>query len=189
MIVPQFRNMCHTILGTHIITTSLYSEKCRQHPANGVVVVPSFRSVEEEEGSRRWRRTFLVIVTFPTSRVTGPNLGRTRRLYRYSRFWVSSLRMKLQVEVRTQYILEEMIPRNMQTECLNTVGDAVRCWACVQKFPRENRDVFEYYVHFTRELLEKNADARSKLTLKSLFYYDIENLLEYPMEWFARSTL
>uniref|UniRef100_A0A9J2P5P1 Inositol polyphosphate-related phosphatase domain-containing protein n=1 Tax=Ascaris lumbricoides TaxID=6252 RepID=A0A9J2P5P1_ASCLU len=73
------------------------------------------------------------------------------------------LRLMDSFRVRTQYILEEMIPRNMQTECLNTVGDAVRCWACVQKFPRENRDVFEYYVHFTRELLEKNADARTQL--------------------------
>uniref|UniRef100_A0A914ZV98 Inositol polyphosphate-related phosphatase domain-containing protein n=1 Tax=Parascaris univalens TaxID=6257 RepID=A0A914ZV98_PARUN len=58
---------------------------------------------------------------------------------------------------------EEVIPRNMQAECLNAIGDAVRCWTCVQKFPRENRNVFEYYVHFTRELLERNADARTQL--------------------------
>uniref|UniRef100_A0A183UVK3 IPPc domain-containing protein n=1 Tax=Toxocara canis TaxID=6265 RepID=A0A183UVK3_TOXCA len=58
---------------------------------------------------------------------------------------------------------EEVIPRDMQRECLNAAGDAVRCWACVQKFPRENRDIFEYYVQFTRELLERNVDARSQL--------------------------
>uniref|UniRef100_A0A914RXF7 OCRL-1/2 ASH domain-containing protein n=1 Tax=Parascaris equorum TaxID=6256 RepID=A0A914RXF7_PAREQ len=43
------------------------------------------------------------------------------------------------------YHPKEVIPRNMQAECLNAIGDAVRCWTCVQKFPRENRNVFEYY--------------------------------------------
>ncbi|VDK48225.1 unnamed protein product [Anisakis simplex] len=58
---------------------------------------------------------------------------------------------------------EEVIPRELQTECLNSAGDATRCWSCVQKFRRENREVFEYYVQFTRELTEKNTDARSQL--------------------------
>ncbi|VDD95206.1 unnamed protein product [Enterobius vermicularis] len=54
---------------------------------------------------------------------------------------------------------DSIIPSSVQNECLRTNGDVVRCWECVLKFPTENRNVFEYYVEFARELISRNTDA------------------------------
>lgn len=47
----------------------------------------------------------------------------------------------------------------MQVDCLRVRGNGPRCWACVEKFPIENRSILECYIDFTRDLITANADA------------------------------
>lgn len=59
--------------------------------------------------------------------------------------------------------IEAIIPESMQAECLRCDGNATRCWQCVLKFPPEHRSVFEYYVEFARELVDRNPGAYTQM--------------------------